>query len=1608
MDYCIIQQLPKSRGETIWAVSETHLTRPGRSKMEVELKSRKTGYNLQVGAEVPLKSNTVSAVGGKQLGVGFLATSPCRTLTKTWSNDQGRGCRVHAACFQVGNRWIQGGVIYGIATQTAESRAKTNQLCCLLEERLLDHSQGLRFIAGDFNQEHGNLECVNRWIDKGWINAQQWAEQKLGKPISPTCHGKTTKDHLYFSPELALYLKDVHVDPTYFADHACLWAEFRDLGKPPLIPMWRQPAKLEWTLISKSEEVDQTTFVKEHPTERHQGKQQAEPSTSSNSNNQDSTVATDDMSNEYEAIAKQFEKETQLLMQNNQIEVQPHQLGRCQTREVRWRQEFTAPPKNGRNGDSQPDFHCPDLKHSQWLRQLRRCENLVATLKVKDAWDSNKAVQRDRVWQSIKRASGFNSSFCQWWQEQHVSDLPKLPDQPPHHSQAVVILRELNKQFRKMEASLLKARITAAKVRRETDVNYIFRDLKEDPPQPVQMLVNDNTSKVIEIDFESAVVLDPPREWVKDQPIIIGKIRVEVIYAENDKLWVGDLTNIEVGHEVRQDSYVGELADLFKSFGDAWRSRWDRHLHIHDSKWDPVISLAKQVLPQPPPMQYQPISYEEWIAAVRRKKRKSAVGPDGISKLDLLHMSRPTTERLLAMLEAIEAGSQWPIQAVTGFVMALEKTVGATSVDQYRPITVFSLVFRTWGSIRARQVLRHLASVAPSSCVGNLPGKQTPEVWQGIQAMIEENFYTKTCVSGAVVDIVKAFNLLPRLPILTVMHHLKVAPQILRGWSNALVNLRRRFKIRNAIGPALGSVTGFAEGDAMSVTAMLGANLICHAWFRIRYPSVHMWSFVDNLEIVSQTGNDALEGLDGLRRFAAMMDVQIDEKKTYVWSTVSHDRGIIRQSSVEVKYWARDLGGHMQYGQQVTNQTVANRCAAAGPLWNRLARSLATYSQKLRACRAKAWPRCLHAIQSVHLADEHFDRLRTGAMQGIGSSKNGASPIAHLSLVEEPKHDPQYHSIFVTVMQFRQVIHPDLAAFVFSQIALESRQRPRPGPCSVLITRMHQIAWQWEQHTTFKDQMGLRCDIFAASPQELSFRLEQAWQDRVRAIVGARKSLQGLHFTSSTLTKKGWGKLEPKDQALLRASLNGTFFTSDYLAHRKDSESIGQCEFCGAPDSFQHRRWECEAFSKCRSHLTPENIQQITVMAPCVKNHGWMPEPPSVRVFQQACHNIPDTTGKFVALPPPDEQLFLFTDGGCLAPTSGMGKLAMWGVVCGSIQQDDFVGISNGLVTGQIQTVVRAEITAVISACKFVGIHQQQFWLFIDNELVWKRVKRFLRDTTVGQRQKDSDLWSELAFWFARVKHLCQAVVKVTSHQNLDLAKDEAERWIFRGNDAADSVATSALLLFPEVVQKWRKYHEDVKQIEIFRQAVHKVILQVGRQATSKPKQSESQPVSREARKFDNLEEFSLAEFSTPEVPLRYRISDLQSFLDWLRSIQDHQSDAKLISWFHLNILFEHQQNTLGFRYSKSSKRWTQVQEECKYTTFVQRTNSLSSFTRGVCEVLQIPCRTYHLRPQSAVIPFWTQVVLFRIKPSCLDLAEQLFMAQVENITKVADLRKLD
>ena len=101
-----IAELPTG-SNTIYAVSETHLSAPGRRKCEKELKFHNVGLSLHAGAPVPTGSSTVSAIGGKHRGVAFLADVPGRQMTPTWTQAQWQQNRFHIASFAVGRRWLQ-------------------------------------------------------------------------------------------------------------------------------------------------------------------------------------------------------------------------------------------------------------------------------------------------------------------------------------------------------------------------------------------------------------------------------------------------------------------------------------------------------------------------------------------------------------------------------------------------------------------------------------------------------------------------------------------------------------------------------------------------------------------------------------------------------------------------------------------------------------------------------------------------------------------------------------------------------------------------------------------------------------------------------------------------------------------------------------------------------------------------------------------------------------------------------------------------------------------------------------------------------------------------------------------------------------------------------------------------------------------------------------------------------------------------------------------------------------------------------------------------------------------------------------------------------------
>lgn len=1149
----LLKQLPASPDCTIWAVSETHLTQPGIAKLKSELRLHKTGLSLQAGAPVPSRSNTLSAIGGRQRGVGFLTNRPSRNMTQSWTNSEWFENRIHSSCFLAANRWIQGGVVYGFAGQpdTVATKQKTEAQVQLLVQRLALHSTGLRFIAGDFNQPMGGISSMTQLLDLGWVDIQQWALSKLNKPIQCTSKGVTTVDHLFVSPELACYLKDVHVDSTFFADHSILHAEFESIGQPPMIPLWKQPLPIDWSKVKLLPEEQQNENI----------------SCVENSLTND-FFDEENNTSRYHRICKELEQVAdQSLLKNNHGPLLKKQKGRASVTEVTWVQEYSAPPKVGRHGELVSDFHGVDSQHAKILRQSRRLVNFVRIAHRHDLNDSI-ATHRDQLWQSIVSAKGFPPTFREWRTNQKVQTLPVLPWSPPDPQVAGVVSRQIQAYLRLYEKELLTTRIQKAKQRRFENPNVIFQDLRAESPAPLQALVDTTQARVTEIDPQDfSIEVFPSHEW-KGKSVLVDGNPKEIIHAEPDKIWLESIEGINHHSVVCQEKLIGDLPSLFQKFSDEWKTRWDRHLNTPNDFWAPIVEFAIDRL-QPPnqPMVYAPITYEQWVQEVRCKKKRSAVGPDGLSRDDMLNMPRSLVESLLGIIHGIESGQLWPRQAITGFVIALEKIRGATKVSQFRPITIFSLTYRVWSSVRSKQLLRHLRQIAPETCMGNLPQKSASHVWAGVQKTIELAQHHMGDMSGAVIDLVKAFNLLPRLPVLEVITHLGAPVPVVKAWSSSIMQMERRFRLRNCVGPPVKSTTGFAEGDGLSVVAMLTINLICHEWIRAKHEAVTLWSYVDNIEVTSTSMVDTLTSLQSLHQITEALDLLIDDDKTYAWSITTQARNQIREANVNLKYYARDLGGHMQYSAQSTNCTITTRIANMTPLWNRLARSLAPYGQKLRAIRTKGWTHCLHAISSAHLGDCHFSTLRTGVMQALAQTAMGSSPTIHLSLIEQPLTDPQCHAIMQTVLDFRSHYDEDTASFVWQSLTQDSRLKPPPGPCSVVLSRLQSIAWQWICGAWFRDHNRDWCNILRCPIQELRWRIIQGWQIRVMNIAEDRKTFVGLRHTSTYLTVSKFPSWLPDEQAILRKALNGAFFTADKTKRIEKGNKSSLCKFCQQEDS---------------------------------------------------------------------------------------------------------------------------------------------------------------------------------------------------------------------------------------------------------------------------------------------------------------------------------------------------------------------------------------------------------------------------------------------------------
>lgn len=1481
-------------------------------------------------------------------------------MTTAWDPQDWQTARLHVGASFINNWWIKMGVCYGYAQTPGcqTTKQKTDHLLAQLTDRLVFQSHGPRILCGDFNQSPDALRQFSVWRNHGFIEIQELALQRWGRPVMPTCQSKSVTDHVWVSRELWPYITSVHTDESLFTDHAALWACLAPMPPPTPIPVWRKPLPLPWDEL-KDEDIPSSEFVASEGSTTQQVQQ----------------------------IFAAVEEVVSNAVHAKGGKVLPQQLGRCCTERPKEKQFIVPPLKRSRPGKVNISYLGENWQHVKWCHQLRRLQSSVQ-LRSSPKQGAHMLQHAQELWHSIRRAPGFPKGFLTTWQQitpKSEGAPDKLPVIAPPLDLAQAVFTTFRQEFQSLEKLLNKTRSQKAKERRQENSHVVFKDVAKPRAAPIQSLAEETVAQVIDIS-DDGLRVTCDKDWAShDQPLFGPQGTLDFIAREGPQLSFAKATALEIGDQVRQEVFIGDVRQVFRAFTTYWDKMWLKHEDTPLERWEPFIHHLRQQDGAPGVMPLSPISVEEWKQTVRRKKSTTATGPDGVSRCDLERMPHSHVVALVTLINRIESeGLPWPKVVLQGHVSSLEKHGHAMGPADYRPITVLGLIYRVYASLRAKQALQWLDSFAEPHIIGNRPHRSTKHIWWSLSEHIEYCHHFDLDLAGLTTDVRKAFNCLPRQAVIACAHHYGLPPVLINCWHRAVSHIERFFIVEGACSDPCFATCGYPEGDPMSVVSMFLVNQAMHKWVMSQSKPCQPVSYVDNWELVSSQPESIIPAEQALASFVDEIDISLDTAKTYVWALSASGRKLLRRQFGDVKYDCKDLGGHVVYCKRATMHTISSRIKASQDIWTWLARSVAPDKQKMHVLSSVAWPRCLHAISSVRIGKEHVNKLRCAAMQALGWDKKGANSSLQFGISPFPKSDPGLYILIETVADFRAHFSPEFSFPVLDRLAWEPPKHTPQGPCSALLHQLHNICWHWEGNGYIRDHDAIQWSIVEAPFQWIVYKLIQGWACRVGGLLQTRPGFEGLAQVDRTTTFANWESWTLERKGILRAAMNGTFYTNDALVHTGHVESKS-CPYCGELDGKWHRLWECPHFKAERAAIPAEVQMQIQEEPPCFHTHGWVVERPSSGLFRQVLHTIPDTSRDIEWNTLPTGTLHLFTDGACLSPTVPGARLASWAVCVADATLEHFPVISQGGVTGGCHTALRGELTAAFSAIfAAVSVHRD-FTLWLDNQAVYN----YLVKCRQGQhkrrtaRQSNHDLWNALGAIAvtARDRGLFLGLVKVQSHAEQPPDDTSVDAWAIRGNHAVDKAAAGALLALPsKVLRLWERVQDDLAGQARLRDHVQLLMIRIGERALTEALPLHVIPQCPPVDRANKVEtRVSFQPFPAQLVPFPPQVGSLvQPFFTWLQTII-HAEDAIpcWITGYHLLAHFQMVNKIYGYQFSAPQKVWRRVDDlqTCGGPSFLKCTRWFMAFLKHIATHYGFDWVVESTQPSGDLFSCWARCI---------------------------------
>lgn len=195
----------------------------------------------------------------------------------------------------------------------------------------------------------------------------------------------------------------------------------------------------------------------------------------------------------------------------------------------------------------------------------------------------------------------------------------------------------------------------------------------------------------------------------------------------------------------------------------------------------------------------------------------------------------------------------------------------------------------------------------------------------GCQADIEICLQQDSSLCGLSVDLVRAFNFIPRQHSFALPEHLGVPTVVLKPWKSFLSGCTRAFRIHDALSIATTSTWDMPEGDALSVFAVVQLNFLWHIYQKQFCPSVRACSFVDNLSLIASEPADLASGYMCLSSVFELWNLEIDLNKSYCWALTSTARQSMQRFPMKLVYSASELGGSLSFAKRTNHGLQVQR-----------------------------------------------------------------------------------------------------------------------------------------------------------------------------------------------------------------------------------------------------------------------------------------------------------------------------------------------------------------------------------------------------------------------------------------------------------------------------------------------------------------------------------------------------------------------------------------------------------------------------------------------------------------------------------------------------------